>query len=48
MLAAQVSFVDQSHFARYFKRQVGVPPSQFRTNGKNIVTKSRIIQDGKN
>lgn len=29
-IAAQVGFVDQSHLARHFKRQVGVPPSQFR------------------
>jgi AraC family transcriptional regulator len=29
-VATQVGFVDQSHLARHFKRQVGVPPSQFR------------------
>ena len=29
-IAAQVGFVDQSHFARHFKRYVGIPPSQFR------------------
>ena len=29
-IAAQVGFVDQSHLARHFKRQFGVPPSQFR------------------
>ena len=29
-IAAQVGFVDQSHLARHFKRQVGTSPSQFR------------------
>ena len=29
-IAAQTGFTDQSHFARHFKRQLGVPPSQFR------------------
>lgn len=29
-VATQVGFVDQSHLTRHFKRQVGVPPSQFR------------------
>lgn len=29
-IATQVGFVDQSHLARHFKRQVGVPPNQFR------------------
>lgn len=29
-IAAQVGFTDQSHFARHFKRLVGVSPSQFR------------------
>lgn len=29
-IAAQAGFVDQSHLARHFKRQFGVPPSQFR------------------
>ncbi len=45
-IATQVGFVDQSHLTRHFKRQAGVPPSQFRTYGKNVPTKSRIIQDG--
>lgn len=30
-IAAQSGFTDQSHLARHFKRQFGVPPSQFRT-----------------
>jgi AraC family transcriptional regulator len=29
-IAAQAGFTDQSHLARHFKRQLGVPPSQFR------------------
>jgi AraC family transcriptional regulator len=29
-VATQSGFVDQSHLSRHFKRQVGVPPSQFR------------------
>lgn len=29
-VAAQAGFTDQSHLARHFKRQFGVPPSQFR------------------
>jgi AraC family transcriptional regulator len=29
-IAAQVGFVDQSHLAHHFKRQVGTSPSQFR------------------
>lgn len=29
-IAAHVGFVDQSHLARHFKRQFGVPPSQYR------------------
>ena len=29
-IAAEVGFVDQSHLARHFRRQFGVPPSQFR------------------
>lgn len=29
-IAQQVGFVDQSHLARHFKRQVGIPASQFR------------------
>jgi AraC family transcriptional regulator len=29
-IAAQAGFADQSHFARHFKRQYGMPPSQIR------------------
>lgn len=29
-IAMQAGFTDQSHLARHFKRQFGVPPSQFR------------------
>ncbi|MBD2259716.1 AraC family transcriptional regulator [Pseudanabaena sp. FACHB-2040] len=31
-IATQVGFVDQSHLARHFKRQVGTSPSQFRAS----------------
>lgn len=44
-VATQVGFVDQSHLARHFKRQVGILPSQFRAYGKNVLTNSRNIQD---
>ena len=46
-IAAEVGFVDQSHLARHFKRQVGVPPSQLRTDSKNVPTKNKIVQDSK-
>jgi AraC family transcriptional regulator len=44
-IATQAGFVDQSHFARHFKRQVGILPSQFRTHSKNVLADSRNIQD---
>lgn len=44
-VATQVGFVDQSHLSRHFKRQVGVVPSQFRTDGKNVLTDSSNLQD---
>lgn len=44
-VATQVGFVDQSHLARHFKRQVGISPSQFRTHGRNVLTDSSNIQD---
>ncbi len=44
-IATQVGFVDQSHLARHFKRQVGFLPSQFRADGKNILSNGRNIQD---
>lgn len=43
-IATQAGFVDQSHLARHFKRQVGILPSQFRAYSKNVLTDSRNIQ----
>lgn len=31
-IATEIGFADQSHFARHFKRYVGITPSQFRAN----------------
>ena len=45
VVATQVGFVDHSHFARHFKRQVGILPRQFRAHSKNVLTDSRNIQD---
>jgi AraC family transcriptional regulator len=33
-IALHVGFFDQSHLARHFKRQCGVPPSGFLTRGE--------------
>jgi AraC family transcriptional regulator len=44
-VATQVGFVDQSHLARHFKRQVGVLPNHFRTCGRNVLTNSKNLQD---
>lgn len=46
-IAIQVGFVDQSHLARHFKRQVGFLPNKFRTYGKNVLVNGRNIQDDK-
>jgi len=34
--ALDTGFFDQSHFARHFKRLVGVPPGSYAENSKNV------------
>lgn len=43
-IADRVGFADQSHLNRYFKRYVGMPPSQFRADSKNVPKNSKSIQ----
>jgi AraC-like DNA-binding protein len=38
--ALEAGFVDQSHLARHFKRQVGVTPGQYALGSKNVQDKS--------
>lgn len=35
-VAQETSFFDQSHFARHFKRRVGVSPGAYAQNSKNV------------
>ena len=40
-IAAQTGFTDQSHFARHFKRQLGVPPSHHRLKSGLMIQSPR-------
>ena len=42
--ALETGFYDQSHFARNFKRIVGMTPGQYLSES-NVVSKSNIVQD---
>ena len=43
-MADRVGFADRSHLNRHFKRYVGMPPSQFRADSKNVPISSKIVQ----